>query len=147
MYTLVQPATGAHMSLVKLLYPSRHMLVPYHTFYSQNSATLQGWSPLHLAALIAHTDMVTLLLSHGADVMDKSIGLGESALHMACQGAVRRNELQPRLTFLEAVLARWHAVLPQTAAAYPTIVNILVSHGADINARDSKVWFAAQHMV
>lgn len=79
--------------------------------------------------------------------MDKSAGLGESALHMACQGAVRRNDkLQPRLPFLEAVLARWNAVLPQNAAAYPTIVNMLVSHGADINARDSKVWFPAQHM-
>jgi len=100
---------------------------------------LQGWSPLHLAALIAHADMVALLLSHGADVTDKSSGLGESALHVVCQGAVGRNDkVQPRLAFLKAVLARWHAVVPQNTAAYPDIVNILVSHGADINARDSE---------
>ena len=91
--------------------------------------------------------MVALLLSHGADVMDKSAE-GESALHMACQGAVRRNDkLQPRLAFLEAVLPCWNAVVPQDTAAYPTIVNMLVSHGADINARDSAVRFAAQHML
>ena len=121
------------------------MLVPYHTFWFQNSATLQGWSPLHLAALIAHADMVTLLLSRGADVLDKSTE-GESALHMACQGAVRSIELQPRLPCLKGVMARWNAVFPQNAAAYPTIVNMLVSHGANINARDNTVWSPAHHM-
>ncbi len=104
---------------------------------------LQGWSPLHLAALIAHADMVALLLSRGADVMDESTE-GESALHMACQGAVRSIELQPRLPFLKAVMGRWNAVFPQNAAAYPTVVNMLVSHKADINARDNTVWSPAQ---
>ncbi len=80
--------------------------------------------------------------------MDKSVESGESALHVACHGAVRRNdELHLWLAFLEPVLARWNAVIPQNKAAYPTIVHMLVSHGADINARDNEVWFAAQHML
>lgn len=80
---------------------------------------LQGWSPLHLAALIAHPDMVALLLSHGADVMVKSTE-GESALQMACQGAVRSIELQSRLPFFEGSHGSLEGCA-QNAAAYPTL--------------------------
>jgi len=114
--------------------PSEH---PSDTFWSLRTCcwcmTLQGWSPLHLACAAGHAETVALLLSHGADVLDRRPGSGMTLLHMVCQGAEFEWEEQV------------HPEVLQNKAAYPDIVNILVSHGADINARDSKVRHVAQH--
>lgn len=106
---------------------------------------LQGRSPLHFACEAGHADMVALLLSHGADVLERRPGSGMTLLHMVCQGAEWEEKVHPELLGLTILLTQWQVEVRQNMAAYPTIVNILVSHGADINARDRQVWHVAQH--
>ncbi|KAL0028569.1 hypothetical protein WJX79_002655 [Trebouxia sp. C0005] len=55
---------------------------------------------------------------------------------MVCQGAEWEEKVHPELLGLTILLTQWQVEVRQNMAAYPTIVNILVSHGADINARD-----------
>ncbi|KAA6425893.1 MAG: hypothetical protein FRX49_04268 [Trebouxia sp. A1-2] len=98
--------------------------------------TGQGRSPLHFACEAGHADMVALLLSHGADVLERRPGSGMTLLHMVCQGAEWEEKVHPELLGLTILLTQWQVEVRQNMAAYPTIVNILVSHGADINARD-----------
>ncbi len=101
--------------------------------------TLQGYSPLHFACVASHADTVVLLLSRGAEVLNTQPGSGVTLLHMVCQGPEWGERICPSLPYLTSFLARWHIGVPQNTAAYPDIVNILVSHSADINARNSKV--------
>ncbi|DBB17864.1 TPA: hypothetical protein ACH3X3_002881 [Trebouxia sp. C0006] len=103
-----------------------------------DAKSVWGWSPLHFACAAGHADMVALLLSHGADVMDTLPVPGRTLLHMVCQGPECGNSIRPSLLYLTSFLARWHVGVPQNTAAYPDIVNILLSHSADVNARDSE---------
>jgi len=44
----------------------------YHTHYYHPCISQAGWTPLHTAAQKGNTDIVTLLLSEGADVNAKN---------------------------------------------------------------------------
>ena len=76
-----------------------------------NAFSVDGWTPLHLAAYFGHTKIAEMLISRGASV-----------------NACSRNS--PGNTPLHAALAGNHKL----------VVGLLLGHGADVNAADVAGW-------
>ncbi|XP_066523930.1 ankyrin repeat domain-containing protein 27 isoform X2 [Hoplias malabaricus] len=51
-----------------------------------NSSSMDGFTPLHVAALHGHTELVSLFICHGANINAHS-GQGATPLHLACQNS------------------------------------------------------------
>ena len=85
-----------------------------------NTPNTDGWTPLHLAAFYGRREAATVLLDHGADVAAASTnGMANQLLHAAAAGR------------------------------HLSLVELLLAHGADPNARQHGGWTplqaAAQH--
>ena len=101
-----------------------------------DSASNRGWTPLHIAALYSHSDVVDLLLRHNANINAKENNNGSTPLHHACQTGDLNTVLtlmryNPTLIFNDSGYSPLH-----TAAAYNhvTIVETLITQfGWDFN--------------
>uniref|UniRef100_A0A8B9LWM5 Ankyrin repeat domain 27 (VPS9 domain) n=1 Tax=Astyanax mexicanus TaxID=7994 RepID=A0A8B9LWM5_ASTMX len=51
-----------------------------------NSSSVDGFTPLHVAALHGHTALVSLLIRHGANINSRN-GQSATPLHLACQNS------------------------------------------------------------
>jgi ankyrin repeat protein len=76
-----------------------------------NTFSVDGWTPLHLAAFFGHTKIAELLLAHEADVAARSRnGNGNTPLHAALAGN------------------------------HKMVAGLLIGHGGDVNATDAAGW-------
>jgi uncharacterized protein len=76
-----------------------------------NAFSVDGWTPLHLAAFFGHTKLAELLLARGADVAAVSRGAnGNTPLHAALAGN------------------------------HKMVAGLLIGGGADVNAADARGW-------
>ena len=102
------------------------------------SGNFNGWTPLHLASWFKHSEVVRLLLAHGADVTSKTEG-GETPLHLLSEHG---GNLEVAQLLLE------HGADPSVRSSsgrdslymalgngQPGHVQLLLKHGADPNSR------------
>ena len=76
-----------------------------------NTYSLDGWTPLHLAAFFGHPKITELLLAQNADVTARSRNAnGNTPLHAALVGN------------------------------HKFVAGLLIGHGADVNAADAQGW-------
>jgi ankyrin repeat protein len=76
-----------------------------------NAYSVDGWTPLHLAAFFGHTKLAELLLGQSADVTARSRNSnGNTPLHAALAGN------------------------------HKMVAGLLIGHGADVNAADAAGW-------
>jgi ankyrin repeat protein len=76
-----------------------------------NGFSVDGWTPLHLAAFFGHTRIAELLLTHDADVAARSRNSsGNTPLHAALAGN------------------------------HKMVAGLLIGRGADVNAADAAGW-------
>jgi ankyrin repeat protein len=76
-----------------------------------NAYSVDGWTPLHLAAFFGHTKLAELLLGRSADVAARSRNAnGNTPLHAALAGN------------------------------HKMVAGLLIGHGADVNAADAQGW-------
>lgn len=88
-----------------------------------NAAKLQGFTALHHACSQAHVEVVDCLLQAGADVSLSTHNRGSSSLHCALyDDAFREDSEREQLGIRRA-----------------TIVQRLIAHGADVNAREAGI--------
>ncbi|XP_050314264.1 ankyrin repeat domain-containing protein 50 [Anthonomus grandis grandis] len=99
-----------------------------------------GWTPLHYAAFEGHHDVCEALLEAGARI-DETDNEGKAALTLAAQGG--------HITLVNMLLDKYNAPVDQrphdgktalrlaALEGHYDIVQILVSHGADLNSKDA----------
>lgn len=98
-------------------------------------------TPLHLAAESGYGDCVEILLEHGADANIRNYR-AQSPLHLAARTQafdcvellLRKGNASPTMVDCDKRTAL-HAAVGKAARSYD-IIEILISYGADINARD-----------
>jgi ankyrin repeat protein len=102
-----------------------------------------GLTALHLAAQFGRTEIVKLLLEHGADINTKSPVINNmTPLHLAVWRGRRKLYDKPMGELVQEY-GVYH-LLPETP-------RLLLEHGADVNARDSERnltplgWAQAEH--
>ncbi|MBP1635011.1 MAG: uncharacterized protein H6Q10_1585 [Acidobacteria bacterium] len=99
--------------------------------------------PLHLAVRFSHPEVIALLLARGADVRAREQG-GKSPLEEALAPP---RDWTPEMTAIVEMLLRAGADVHEAAGGttplhgavrqgFPAAVELLVKHGADVNARD-----------
>ncbi|XP_069757889.1 ankyrin repeat domain-containing protein 27 isoform X2 [Narcine bancroftii] len=105
-----------------------------------NSANQDGFTPLHVAALHGHFDLISLLLCHGADVNMKNLH-NSTPLHLACQ----HTDLQ-----IVKYLLNYNAKLNKKDSygntpllyaclqGYLEIAQLLLKHGASVNIANNQ---------
>lgn len=128
------------------LYDIVKLLVEAKVNVVQNN---REWTALHQAVRIKNVDVVQLLLESGAPV-DKGDADGRTPLYHACstgcaQGVKKllaygaqvgfkdKNEVQPLHAAAGKCRVNW-----SRQNDYPVIIEMLIKHGADINAHDKK---------
>ncbi|XP_020622111.1 protein phosphatase 1 regulatory subunit 12C-like, partial [Orbicella faveolata] len=92
-----------------------------------NALTVENQSALHLATNEGYSDMVEILLDHGADVnsVDKD---GDTALHIAlAKESLVGTDLMSQMPSLQLLL-RVHG----DSRSYATVTRCLLSYGADV---------------
>uniref|UniRef100_A0A0G4IDX2 Uncharacterized protein n=1 Tax=Chromera velia CCMP2878 TaxID=1169474 RepID=A0A0G4IDX2_9ALVE len=111
------------------------------------------YTPLHIAASEGLTDVIVSLLSHGADVNAKSTP-GDTALHRASykgqRGAAellldRGAHVDERGTWDRTPLHGTLAPCGRQLADHSDVAQLLISRGADVNARVSNGVTVLQH--
>ncbi|KAI9773977.1 MAG: Ankyrin-2 [Geoglossum umbratile] len=107
-----------------------------------NAKTKSGDSALHIAVTERSGDMFLLLLHHGADIAAQNCG-GATALH----NAVRQGQLEMARILLERgadhkLRLNTGATTLHLAAPYVRLIDLLLEHGAELEAVDSKGWTA-----
>uniref|UniRef100_UPI00398EA006 ankyrin repeat domain-containing protein 27 isoform X1 n=1 Tax=Pristiophorus japonicus TaxID=55135 RepID=UPI00398EA006 len=105
-----------------------------------NSANQDGFTPLHVAALHGHFDLVSLLLRHGANV-DMKNSHNSTPLHLACQ----HNDLQvvKYLLNYNAKLNKKDVygntpLLHACLCGHLEIAELLLEHSASINVANNQ---------
>ncbi|XP_048403074.1 ankyrin repeat domain-containing protein 27 isoform X1 [Stegostoma tigrinum] len=107
---------------------------------SVNSANQDGFTPLHVAALHGHFDLVSLLLRHGANVNMKNCH-NATPLHLACQhnalqivqyllnynAKLNKKDLYGNTSLLNACLQ-----------GHLEIAELLLEHGAYVNVANNQ---------
>ncbi|XP_059848972.1 ankyrin repeat domain-containing protein 27 isoform X3 [Hypanus sabinus] len=107
---------------------------------SVNSANQDGFTPLHVAALHGHFELVSLLLCHGANVNLKNSN-NSTPLHLACQyndvqivkyllnynAKLNKKDLYGNTPLLHACLR-----------GYLEIAELLLEHGASVNVANNQ---------
>ena len=97
----------------------------------------EGWTPLHVASMGGHEEVVRLLLEHGADVHAQKKD-GDAALHLA---TVHRRDKVMRVLLEHGAHVNAHGKhnsTPLHRAARGCLARaakLLLEHGADVNAR------------
>uniref|UniRef100_A0A4W3JCL7 Ankyrin repeat domain 27 n=1 Tax=Callorhinchus milii TaxID=7868 RepID=A0A4W3JCL7_CALMI len=107
---------------------------------SVNATNQDGFTPLHVAALHGHFDLVSLLLRHGASVNTKNFH-NSTALHLICQ----HNEPQIVKYFLDynAKLNKKDSygntpLLHACLRGHLEVAELLLEHGASINLTNNQ---------
>ena len=121
---------GVETRVVELLAQDRGLI---------NSYSVDGWTPLHVAAFFGQKEIAEVLLANGADVHARSRNaMGNTPLHAAV--AARKPDVVPVLLAHGAdVNARQQGdFVPLHAAAQNgdvELASLLIAHGADVKAR------------
>jgi len=84
-------------------------------------------TPLHIAADLVNKDMVDALIRAGADVRATNKSGGQTPLHMVSRQLP---------AMMQARWGSWQMILEDRDSGRLAIVNALLDHGADINAKD-----------
>jgi ankyrin repeat protein len=100
-----------------------------------NSKDKNGETPLEIAAMFGHKDMVELLLTKGADVNSKDTSCGRTPLHYAWNEPIA----ELLLTNKSEVDARGKdgetPLFMAVNFGHKDVAELLLAHGADVNAR------------
>ena len=102
-----------------------------------------GWTPLHLAAAFGHVDVVNALLSHGAEIEQRSTNYMNNTALAACTAISRSHEIAEELLRRGADVntRQTGGFTPLHEAASQGSVDLcqlLLDHGADISARTNE---------
>jgi hypothetical protein len=112
-----------------------------------NAKEEHGWTPLHLAAMVGHKELVTLLLGSGAEVNAKDArertALSLAALHgkKDVVGLLMEHKAVVNVRDKESGLT---PLLGAVMGGYGEIVELLLKNGADWTVKDSSGLTALQ---
>ena len=107
----------------------------------------RGRSPLHIAGRhpSIDSDLIRLLLDHGASIDASDTWRGETALHDASSKGhitVVKLLLEHGANVDARSKSRWTPLHCTTMMGHPKIVELLLDHGADVNAQKEDGWTA-----
>lgn len=108
-----------------------------------------GWTPVHIAAAIGSKAILELLLRYDGSLVNDKTSTGSTPLQIAigknhidtARHLVETCKCNVRTKDSRGILALHRA----SGLGNNTIVDVLVSHGAPINATDSEGWTALHH--
>ncbi|XP_062923046.1 ankyrin repeat domain-containing protein 27 isoform X2 [Mobula hypostoma] len=107
---------------------------------SVNSANQDGFTPLHVAALHGHFELVSLLLRHGANVNTKNSN-NSTPLHLACQHSdlqIVKYLLNYNAKLNKKDLYGNTPLLHACLGGYLEIAELLLEHGASVNVANNQ---------
>lgn len=105
-----------------------------------NSANQDGFTPLHVASLHGHIDLVSLLLRHGANVNMKN-SHHSTPLHLACQHTdlqIVKYLLNYNAKLNKKDLFGNTPLLHACFRGYLDIAELLLKHGASVNVANNQ---------
>jgi ankyrin repeat protein len=95
-----------------------------------------GWSPLHLAAVLDERTVAALMLDRGADPNDQDFDL-QTPLHAAVNREIAEILVQKGANVDARDRSGFTPLHVAAADGYPLIADLLLIHGADVDAKDN----------
>ena len=130
---ITEAAASGDIAAVRDLLTAEPVLVHSHSY--------EGWTPLHLAAHYGHSQVVEMLLAHGADVHARATNdLGSSPLLWAIMGqdvAAVTLLLEHGAGINETTTAGSTPLHKAAVIGNAALVRLLLARGANVNARNS----------
>ena len=130
------PIINGDKEIVKLLTEKAQVSV--------NRKIFGGWQPIHYACEEGHTDIVKLLLDHGAEI-NTATNNGWQAIHHAANKGhtdIVKLLLDHNAKVNATTNNGWQAIHLAAEQGHTDIVKLLLDHGAEINAATNDGWQA-----
>jgi ankyrin repeat protein len=95
-----------------------------------------GWSPLHLAAVLDEAEVAALMLQKGADPNDQDYDL-QTPLHAVVNRKIAEQLVQMGANVDCRDRSGFTPLHVAAADGHPEIAELLLAHGADVDAKDN----------